>query len=279
MKGKKKLIIVPHSVLHYLPFAMLVDSNGDYLVKNYQILTQPSASVYMLCLNKKKSKGEKLEAYAIGDIAVSFGEKKENKKEVSLRGTIVMSPELMREGLSPLPGTEDEVKEISKVYPDGKVLIGNKATIEQVKTSVGNGTLVHFATHGILDSRHPLFSGLVFYDGILTTSDIFSLNLKANMVVLSACNTAGGGISSGDEIVGISRAFMYAGTPTVVASLWSISDVSTVQLMKDFYRKLKQGESKAAALQEAQKYMMKSTEYSHPYYWAPFILIGDGGRD
>ncbi|MCL5773948.1 MAG: tetratricopeptide repeat protein [Firmicutes bacterium] len=277
MKGKSKLIIIPHSSLHYLPFAMLVDSKGDYLIENFQILTQPSASVWLLCIKKPKEKGEKLAAYAIGDISISFGGKTKSQKAVSVRGTPVMSDEILRGGLPPLPGTKEEVEEIARIYAGGKIFVGKKATIEDVKKNAAKGTLVHFATHGILDSSYPLFSGLVFSDGILTTSDIFGLDLKANLVVLSACNTAGGRISNGDEIVGISRAFMYAGTPTVIATLWSIADVSTAELMQDFYKRLKQGKSKGAALQEAQKDMLKNSEYSHPYYWAPFLLIGDGG--
>lgn len=136
--------------------------------------------------------------------------------------------------------------------------------------------IIHFATHGILNPIHPLFSGLLLSDGLLTTRDIFALSIDPRLVVLSACNTAGGKLSNGDDLVGISRAFIYAGAPIVVASLWSVSDESTTKLMRYFYEELRSGRTESAALRNAQLHLMK--EYPHPYYWAPFIIIGDSHR-
>lgn len=269
IKKKKKIIVIPHSALHYLPFCLLRDSGGDYLVKRYQILTEPSASVWKLCLDKAEDKKMSLVAYALGTVKVSFLKEKTNlNEEISF-----LSSELVREGLSPLPATKEEVESIAVLFPESTILVGNQMTSEKVKETISEKSLIHFATHGLLDPIHPLFSGLVLCDRILTTAEIFSMDIDASMVVLSACDTAYGRISGGDEIIGISRAFMYAGTPVVVASLWSVSDESTASLMKSFYKKLIQGVSESRALEEAQLSLMD--EYPHPYFWAPFIMIGD----
>ncbi|MHC9539719.1 MAG: tetratricopeptide repeat protein [Vulcanimicrobiota bacterium] len=284
MKGKKRLIIIPHSLLHHLSFSMLVDENGDYLVKNYQILTEPSASVWKLCLDKKRNKNEAIAAYALGDLQVVFQDeykeddirKKKQSGDLAVRGTIVMSPDLVRVGLPPLPASKEEVDSIGALYPGGTILVGKEMTSEKVRDTIKGKSIVHFATHGVLDPLHPLFSGLVLSDKILTTTDIFSLDMDANLVVLSACNTAGGKLYSGDDIIGLSRAFMYIGSPVIVASLWRVSDVSTAELMKNFYQELKTGKSEGQAMREAQLKTMEN--YSHPYYWAPFVVIGESRK-
>jgi CHAT domain-containing protein len=188
------------------------------------------------------------------------------------RALSMLSPDLLREGMAPLPGTEDEIKSISILFPENIILLGRDMTRRKVEETIRGKSTIHFATHGLLDPAHPLFSGLVLSDTILTTGDIFGLDLEAGLVVLSACNTAGGELSGGDELVGMSRAFMYAGSPSVVASLWSVSDESTTLLMKLFYRELRKGSPVARALQEAQKELIE--KYPEPFYWAPFVLIG-----
>jgi CHAT domain-containing protein len=187
--------------------------------------------------------------------------------------SLISTKGLTRSDIGPLPATRDEVVSISALYPGGSVLIGKNATSGKVKETIKSGNLVHFATHAVLDAKHPLFSGLVLSDKFFTTAEIFSLETDARLVVLSACKTAGGGLSNGDDLVEISRAFMYAGSPVVVASLWKVSDTSTAKLMSYFYAGLKKGNSTGQALREAQLKLMK--EYPHPYYWAPFEVIGD----
>lgn len=269
IEGMKRIIVVPHSCLHYLPFSILVDSKGDYLVKNHEILTEPSLSIWKLCRDKGRKGGSTFAGYALGDVSeiLPGGEK------VAVRGGDFLSPELVREALSPLPGTKDEVENIATLFQDKSVLVGRELTSAKVEETIKGKRLVHFATHGILDPAHPLFSGLLLSDKILTTADIFTLDIDSNMVVLSACNTAAGRLSGGDEIVGMSRAFLYAGTPVIVATLWSVSDESTAALMKSFYQNLQEGNGEGQALREAQLSLMK--DYPHPYYWAPFIIIGD----
>lgn len=268
INGKRRLIIIPHSSLHYLPFSLLKDSKGRQLVKNFDILISPSASVWRLCMARKKARDEKFLGLALGDTAVSFREGTKG----AVRGTIALSPQLTREGLPPLPGTKKEVEEIGALFSRKQILIGADMRSDRVGKEIRGKDIVHFATHGLLDPRHPIFSGLVLSDRILTTAEIFDLDIDAGLVVLSACNTAGGELSGGDDIVGISRAFMYAGAPMVIASLWSVSDESTAALMQSFYRELKSGGDVAEALRRAELDTMR--QYPDPYNWAPFILIG-----
>jgi CHAT domain-containing protein len=140
------------------------------------------------------------------------------------------------------------------------------------------------ATHGEIIESNPLRSNLRFTpsendDGRLTVSEVFDIQIKANLVTLSACETAlvkgeEGDFPQGDDLVGLSRAFIHAGAPSVVASLWKVSDESTVEFMRVFYRSLR-SMSKSEALQSAQLDLMKSRTCFHPFFWAPFILMGD----
>jgi tetratricopeptide (TPR) repeat protein len=264
LEGKKKLIIIPHGPLHYLPFSLLIDEQGRYLVMHYQILTEPSATIWKLCSGKKKRKDGRLAAFALGDFSVALGE----EGCASLRGT----PEMARNGFPPLPGTRKEVEAISHLFPDRVIIMGREMTSARVGEAIKGKSIIHFATHGILDAQHPMFSGLLVSDRILTIADIFGMDIDADLVVLSACNTALGGKARGEEIVGISRAFMYAGSSTVIASLWSVSDDSTMRIMKIFYEGLQQGMPEAEALQFAEISVKK--DYPHPFYWAPFIIVG-----
>jgi CHAT domain-containing protein len=150
---------------------------------------------------------------------------------------------------------------------------------------VSRSRIVHFATHAFLDGRHPELSGIVLSlvdergrpaDGFLQTRDIYRLDLSADLVVLSACQTALGKEVRGEGLLGFSRGFMYAGAPRVVASLWKVPDRATAELMKLFYEAIfVQGLAPAAALRNAQETLRKSKLWSSPYYWASFILQGD----
>jgi CHAT domain-containing protein len=144
--------------------------------------------------------------------------------------------------------------------------------------------VVHIATHGLLNAERPQFTGLVLSlvgnkegDGFLRTDEIFNLKLGAPLVMLSACETGLGKEKRGEGVIGLTRAFMYAGAPTVGVSLWSVSDNSTALLMTDFYKRMFSGTGMApgAAMQAAQKSMIEGKKYSTPFYWAPFVLVGD----
>lgn len=269
LKRAGRLVFIPHSVLHYVPFCMLVDDHGKYLVKGHEILNEPSASVWKLCMDKKRPQVAGIVAYALGGSEGAFG----IAREGGIRTLDLISPE--RSEIGPLPATADEVREISSLYPGGTALIGPEMTSDRVRSTIKGKNIVHFATHGILSPDYPLLSGLLLYDGLMTIPDIFSLDLSASLVVLSACNTGVGKLSSGDEIVGMARAFMYAGSSTVISTLWSVSDESTAKLMKRFYENLKTGSPEGRALQYAQKALMD--EYADPFYWAPFTVTGKSG--
>jgi CHAT domain-containing protein len=136
------------------------------------------------------------------------------------------------------------------------------------------------AAHGDFNAANPLFSGLYLEDGLLTTLDIFNMHLDASLVTLSACETGRTVVSGGDELFGLTRAFMTAGAASLILTFWPVEDRSTTTVMKVFYDNLLAGQDKIAALQNAQLSLMASTgsEHSmHPYFWAPFFLIGDSG--
>jgi CHAT domain-containing protein len=279
ISGKKHLVIVPHGMLHYLPFQALLSKRGRYLIESFTISYLPSASV--LKYARVKNKGNRMELFAAGNPTT---------------------------GLAPLPAAEEEVRELSTLFKKRLVLTGKEATKTSVKGQSPKYDLLHFSTHGEMIESDPLRSNLRFApstgdDGKLTVNEIFDMEVRANMVTLSACETAlvkgeEGDFPKGDDLVGLSRAFIHAGAPSVVASLWKVSDDSTVALMRTFYRNLR-SMTKAEALQKAQLDLMKSSirfhvergsggitrsadyqpdmaiDCSHPFFWAPFILVGD----
>jgi CHAT domain-containing protein/Tfp pilus assembly protein PilF len=266
LEGVEQLYIVPQGVLHYLPFAALWRSStktGEFLVERYRIASLPSASALRICRAKTHREPKKLLAMAPGSTGLQYA--------------------------------AEEARAVGRLFPTpGTVRLNQEASEKFCKRRCGDYSVLHFATHGQLNKRNPLFSHLDLAatpdeDGRLEVFEIMSLRLQANLVTLSACNTALGSgyfgeLPAGDDWVGLTRAFMYAGTPTVVASLWEVDDRSTAELMKAFYRHLPQ-RGKAGALAQAQRDFLKASpppqskpgtpQYRHPYYWAGFVLIGD----
>jgi CHAT domain-containing protein len=164
--------------------------------------------------------------------------------------------------------------------------LGAEATEERAKAIGKDVRYLHFATHGLLDEQSPLSSALALTppgdaaegrdNGLLQAWEIFErVRLDADLVVLSACQTGLGKEMGGEGLVGLTRAFQYAGARSVLASLWSVADTSTADLMTKFYSFLRHGRSKDDALRRAQVALIKSAEYSDPFYWAPFVLTGD----
>jgi len=195
-------------------------------------------------------------------------------------------PVYSRDSLPPLPATRLEVEAIARLYPTDRVAIylGAEATEESVKSGrPSSARRLHFAVHGQLDEMRPELSGLLLSrepqsneDGILQAYEIFNLDLHADLVVLSACETGLGKQLAGEGLVGLSRAFFYAGTPSLVVSLWSVADASTADIMIEFYRRLNRGEGKAEALRSAKRQALDADRLAHPFHWASFILVGDG---
>ena len=252
-----KLCIVPHNKLHYLPFAALTDGK-NYLSNQYVLFSLPSASVLPFVKSKKKSK---------------------------LDTILALGNPITTEPLEDLEFAQQEVENIAKLYGT-QALVGKDATESALRSAVDQASILHFASHGQYNPNNPLFSTLYLAstsqdDGRLEVHEIYGLNLTkaTNLVVLSACETQEGQLSAGDEVVGMTRAFLYAGTPSVIASLWRVNDRATGLLMERFYSYLQQGMDKAEALQQAQiKVRAEYPQYSHPYYWAAFVLTGDERR-
>lgn len=267
-----RLCIVPHSALHHLPFAALVVSREPrrLLIEDYDIFYSPSASVYALTREKESRKMVKSAIFAKSNFA-----EHPDWFDIPLPGTNAEKDSLVANRV--LPGVT--------VYSD--VASQNPPSEANAKRHAGEYDILHFATHGKLDTDSPLDSRIVLSgdsieDGNLKVREIFNLKLNACLVTLSACQTgqlkafAGSGrYALGDELTGLSRAFIYAGAPSVVASLWKVSDAATVLLMVGFYKNLKDHD-KTRALCDAQRSLMKSEYYSAPFYWAPFVVIGDG---
>jgi CHAT domain-containing protein/uncharacterized protein HemY len=246
------LIIIPNGSLHFLPFQALINETGEYLVQKYNILYAPSASVYILCNDRLIRTGSKFMGIALSDISVD--------NNVGL------------------PGTEDELKRILPLFPENISTFGTQSTETFVKKNAGSYNFIHFATHGTYNYRQPLYSALLFPsseedDGRLYVHEVFEMNINAKLVTLSACETGLGNISQGDELTGLSRAFLYAGSSTVIVSLWSVADYPTALLMTNFYGYLKDHPLQEA-LTLAQRDVIKI--FPQPLYWSPFILIGNG---
>jgi CHAT domain-containing protein len=282
----KELIIVPHGVLHYLPFQALYSPKKRYLIQDYSITYSFSGSLLQFTKAKRKTGKDKILAFGNPDL----GNPAKN-----------------------LDFAEMEIKEVQKIFPGSAIFSGKEATETRSKALSPQHDILHFAAHAELEERDPLSSRILLArdgeeDGNLEVREIFEMNLNANLVVLSACDTALGQLSSGDELMGLTRAFIYAGTPSVIASLWKVDDASTASLMGSFYKNLKT-KSKVESLRQAQLDMISgkvsaqllaqrgvggigklsdatgsaiptprsaSVPTSHPYFWAPFILVGDG---
>ena len=248
----KKLVIVPHDVLHKVPFTCLTDGNKALLDK-YNLSIAPASSLIEFIVKKRKADTGKF---------LAFANPATDKKK--------------------LPFAESEVQAIESLFPNKDVFNGADATKTRATALSGDFNVIHFACHGEFNDMQPLQSGLLLAkwgedDGVLRVPDVFGLNLqKANLVTLSACETALSKVRGGEDWAGMSRGFIYAGTPTILATLWSVDDKSTAILMKNFYTNwLQKGMTKPAALRQAQLDIKAMPEYSHPYYWAPFVMIGD----
>jgi len=248
LAGYPKLIIAPHGPLHYLPFHAL-HNGAAYMLELHEINYLPSASSLRYCQEARPAAQHRL---AIGH---SNGGR--------------------------LPYAVDEARKIATLL-NAQFLDEKQATLAKIFEVVPECRVLHLAAHGDFRFDNPLFSGLAFTDGWLTTMDIFNLRLKASLVTLSACQTGRNVVAGGDELLGLMRAFLSAGAASVALTLWAVEDRSTARLMETFYQKMNEGYSKGAALRQAQLQFIQGTDeqsgyYAHPYFWAPFFLVGDAG--
>jgi len=277
----ERLLILPDGPLHLIPFAALADpsspAGGRYLVEARPVHTAASATVFAEIAKARRPK-RPARLFALGD--PDYG---------STGAAAASRAGALRERgleLSPLPGSRREVQAIERLFPAGsRVLVGAEASEDQVRRIGRDPSLLHFACHALADAASPLDSSLVLAlpaewkpgqaNGLLQAWEILEqVRLDADLVALSACGTALGQEMSGEGVLGLTRAFQYAGARSVLASLWSVSDESTALLMGRFYRGLRQGEAKDAALRNAQIEMLRGPR-SHPALWAAFELSGD----
>lgn len=246
--------IVPHTVLHYLPFTALTDGE-TYLGDEYTLFVLPNASI------------------------LQFLQPEPSPVDPS----VLVMAQGQAENLPALPYVDEEAHTIADLYQT-VALTSTAATESAFRTQASNHQIVHIAAHGQMDANQPLLSSLALApddttDGLLEVREIYELDLRhADLVVLSACETHLGSASRGDDIVGFHRAFLYAGTPTIITSLWSVDDQATHTLMTAFYTYLRQGAGKAQALQAAQADVRSIPIYANPYYWAGFVLTGHPGE-
>lgn len=276
LKGKTSLCIIPDGSLWDLPFQALAPSEGHYLLEEYAISYAPSLSV-LKQMSGHKNAGGASTLLAFGNPTMP-GEIAANIK-ATYRG----------ESLGPLPEAELEVSMLKNIWgpSTSRILIGTNASKKVFRSEASKYNMIHLATHGILDDTSPMYSRLIMAraaddpndDGLLEAREIMQLDLKANLVVLSACQTARGRVGAGEGMIGMSWAFFVAGVPTMVASQWKVDSASTAKLMIDFHKRLKdetttRAQNKSTALQQAALNLMRDPRYRHPYFWAGFVMIG-----
>src|ERR1700677_1878120 len=237
--NSKHLVFVQHGLLHYVPFHALHDGDS-YLIDNFTVSYAPSASVYALCQTKP--------ANAAGD------------------------PLILGVSDAQTPSIRTEVEAIGSMLPNAKLFVGEQATAEVLRAYGRDSRTIHIATHGYFRQDNPMFSSIRLGDSHLSLYDIYHLHLPAELIVLSGCATGLNVVTPGDELIGLVRGLLQAGAQSLVLSLWDVHDESTKDFMIAFYTRLQQGQSKPAAMQAA---MIELREcHPHPYYWAPFSLIG-----
>jgi CHAT domain-containing protein len=237
------LAIVPHGVLHNVPFHALFDGQ-NYLLDLYEVSYAPSATVLALC--------------------------QQRSSHAPSRALIVGSADSL------IPGALTEVQNVARILAEAgmatETLTDERATMAALENLASGNDILHFACHGLFRADNPMFSAVKLHDGWLTAANVMQLNLKDILVTLSACESGRSTVLQGDEVIGLPRAFLGAGAAAVVVSLWLVQDETTVTLMMTWYDHLRAGMGRSAALRAAQRALRE--KYPHPYYWAPFVLIG-----
>ena len=271
----RRLVIVPDGVLWGLPFQALVDSNGHYLLEDCAVSYAPSLTALdamrQVKSARKQSRGDRL-LLAMGN-PVQSNRAQERTKAI-----------LPERDFASVPRAETEVRRLRQIYGEdrSRIYTGRQATERQFKSEASDARIVHLATHGILNNASPLYSYLLLAaadndsseDGLLEARELLQMTLHAELVVLSACETARGRVGAGEGVVGLSWALFVAGVPTTVLSQWKVDSESTTRLMIAFHENRKSGLSDADALRVAALGLKKDPLYGHPFYWAPFIALG-----
>jgi CHAT domain-containing protein len=238
LAGQQRVLIVPHGPLGSIPFAALHDG-ARCVGEQHELAFAPSARVALRALAARPATAQ--EVLALGD-----------------------STRLAHAG--------QEAQAVAALLPRGAAFVGEEATVANLRRHCASADVIHLACHAQFRADNPLFSALHLRDGVLSAEAIEALRLPSAVVVLSGCETALHGQESGDEMFGLTRAFLLAGAARVIASLWPVDDAVTAGWMKDFYTGLRRGQGPAAALRLAQLAARRQRE--HPFYWASFTLVG-----
>lgn len=239
LNGSRQLIVVPHSFLHSLPFHALHDGER-YLVDSFAISYSPSASVYALCDARPRTFTEQSLVLGVPD---------------------AQAPEI-----------EAESRAAASVLPGARLFLGAAATESALRGWGPSSRFLHIATHGMFRRDNPLFSSIRLGDSHLNLVDLYQIPLAAELVTLSGCSTGLNTVVGGDELLGLMRGLLHAGAHSMLVSLWDVNDASTTAFMKEFYVQMGQAVDKGEALQRTMIEMRKL--YPHPYFWAPFVLVG-----
>jgi CHAT domain-containing protein/Tfp pilus assembly protein PilF len=314
--GGKRLVVVAPGALSYLPFAVLpapeekkrLDGGYEPLVATHEIVNVPSASV--LSIIRRETAGRQRAAKSVAVLAdpvfeasdprLAFAKNGNSSEETVAaqaadgeiseltRSIRTMNFPDARAGFTRLAFSRQEAESIIALTPKGAGLKATDFSASRALAMSGQLSqyrILHFATHGLLNSERPELSGLVFslidqegkpQDGFLRLHEIYNLQLNADLIVLSACETGLGKEIKGEGLIGLTRGFMYSGAPRVVASLWNVDDLATAELMKLFYqRMLKDGMQAGAALRAAQLELSRQKRWASPYFWAGFVLHGE----
>ena len=249
----ESLTIIPHDVLHYLPYQAMWTGDA-YLLQKAQISYAPSANALVQLLDRKPSATGRF--FALGN------------------------PDLGDPSRA-LPGAQKEVEALMTLFPDAETYFGTQATRQRFFDGAATARLVHVASHGSVDPVDPLYSKLYLakeanHAGTVDAREIYGLKLGGTeLVVLSACETGLGNVSRGDEVWGFTRSFLSAGAPALLVSLWEVSDEATEMLMKRFYGDLTKGIGRREALRNASLAVLSDARFSSPVYWSAFNLVGD----
>jgi CHAT domain-containing protein/tetratricopeptide (TPR) repeat protein len=279
LRDKTRLIIVPDDNLWDLPFQALLTGANHFVIEDAALSYAPSLSVLreMTTRQRPATAASSATLLALGNPLL--GQATLERATLALRD----------EKLSPLPEAEAEVKALGRLFGAmrSKVYVGAEAREDRAKAEAGQARVLHFATHGVLNNAAPLYSHLVLApgdsreDGLLEAWELMQMDLKAELAVLSACETARGRFGAGEGMIGLTWALFVAGVPATLVSQWKVESAGTRDLMLNFHRGLRAPiaagrPTKAEAIRQAALKLMKNPETSHPFYWAGFVLIGDG---
>lgn len=269
------VVVVAHGILNYVPFEVL-PLGGSMVIERHPVTYAPSLNS-LAYLRRGPPGSAPFRVLAVGNPALDSSA----DRVAALRAGGIENLGLLR----PLAFAEAELTAIARTFADRAEIMSGAAARESIfrTANLKHFQVIHFATHGVVADAHPTRSGLLFSpeaneDGVLQMSEIYRLGLKAELVVLSACETALGREITGEGIVGLTRAFFYAGSRGVLAALWNVNDQFSAEFTERFYREIRSGRSTDEALRQAKLAFIAHPQFAHPFYWSSLVLTGDGAR-